>query len=341
MIGIDISDHSVKVVRLANRADHKLLAHCWHEVPTSIMERGVIKDVSQMQQILRAAIERCNIRTDFKDAIVASIPETQSFLRVIDIPQMNEGEISEAVKWEVAQHIPFGLENVYIDWQVIPSGAHSAPGRQEVLVGAAEKKVVDPLVQVFAGLRLDVAALELESQAIVRSLVARELEQRAGLLIVDLGSSATNVVIYDRGTIRFTASLKRGASDLLHPLTTEEASVVSGSPKEVLQFDSEQIAGKLQPAEEELVIEIQGIVEFYNGIASDHEVKEIILTGGGSNLPGFDRAILRYFDNVLIHHGNPWVNILSTHKDMKPPLGLHESVHFSTALGLALRKVIF
>ncbi|MEX1997965.1 MAG: type IV pilus assembly protein PilM [Candidatus Andersenbacteria bacterium] len=340
MIGIDISDRSVKVVRLSNRADHKLLTHCWQEVPLNVIEKGVIKDTKVMQEVLRHALQRCNLSWDSKDAVVASIPETQSFLRVIEIPLMDESEIGEAIQWEVAQHIPFGLENVYIDWQPIHSGKPPTPGRHEVLVGAAEKSVVDPLLHVLATIGLDIAAFELESQAIVRSLVSRELEQHRGLLIVDLGGSATNVVIYDRGTIRFTASLQKGSYSLLHPLTPTEAQAVTGPPKEIVEADRAMLASKLQAVHEELVIEIQGIVEFYNGIDTNHQVKEIILTGGGANLPGFDQAVLKYFDNVLVHRGNPWVNILPPGKDAHPPFGLLEAVHFSTALGLALRAAV-
>jgi len=52
-------------------------------------------------------------------------------LRVIEIPIMNEDEVAEAVQWEVSHHIPFGLENVYIDWQTLQSGHKPAPGRMK------------------------------------------------------------------------------------------------------------------------------------------------------------------------------------------------------------------
>lgn len=340
MIGIDISERSVKIIRLSNKSDHKLLSHCWAEVPEGVVSRGVIQNTDALQHVVAQALHHCNIDRDIDDVVVASIPETQSFLRVIEIPLMDEVEIGEAVKWEVAQHIPFGLENVYIDWQAVERGHPAARGRREVLVGAAEKRVVDPLLRVLAALHLDVAALELESQAIVRVLVSREQRGRSGLLIVDLGGSATNVIIHDHGTTRFTASLQRGAFDVLSSLSAAERNRVTGPPKTTMDEAPDVLAGKLQAPLEQLVIEVQGIVEFYNGIDTEHEVKEILLTGGGANFPGLDRVFLKYFDNVHVHRGNPWVNLLSPRKDTRPPLGLQESVHFSTALGLAFRQVV-
>jgi len=101
-----------------------------------------------------------------------------------------------------------------------------------VLVGAAQKKVVDPLYELLKALDLDLAAFELESQAIVRALISPELSTKQGLLIVDLGASATNVIIHDHGTSRFTASLQKGAGELLAALPPQDRERVSGPPHE-------------------------------------------------------------------------------------------------------------
>lgn len=340
MIGIDISRQSVKVARLSNDTHRRLLAHCWQEVPPGVMERGVVKDVKVMRQVIEAALHQCSISNRTNDTIVASIPETESFLRVIEIPKMDESEVTEAVQWEVAQHIPFGLENVYIDWQPVFSGTGTATDRQEVLVGAAEKRVVDPLFTLLTDIGLDIGAFELESQAIVRALISPELRDKKGLLIVDLGGSATNVVIHDHGTVRFTASLQKGARDFHGALLPDEAKAVTGPPKEKIPADTAVIAQKLQPSFDGLVVEVHGVVEFYTGLDSSHQVNEILLTGGGSNLPGLDQAFLRHFDNVHVQRGNPWVNILPSGKDIDLPMSIQESVHYATALGLALRSVL-
>ncbi len=340
MIGIDISRHSVKIIRLSNTAPLRLLAHCWHTVPNGVMEKGQVKNEKVMRQVIVEALEQCSVQAGARDTIVASIPETESFLRVIEIPHMDESEISEAVQWEVAQHIPFGLENVYLDWQVVVNERNPHNDRQEVLVGAAERRVVDPLYSLLNSLDLDVGALELESQAIVRALISPELRERKGLLVVDLGSSATNVVIHDRGTVRFTASLQKGSHELFGPLAADEIAAVTGAPKELPSDAAGEIAQKLQANFDSLVVEVHGVVEFYTGLDPDNEVNEILLTGGGSNLPGLDQAFLRHFDDVHVQRGNPWVNIIPAGKTARPPMSVRESVHYATAIGLALRAIL-
>jgi type IV pilus assembly protein PilM len=339
MIGIDISDQTIKVVRLSRGHITKLLSHCMHVLPSGIVVNGIVVDSSAMEVEIRKALSSCSAGSA-PDSVIASIPETQSFLRVVEIPTMTEDEIQEAVKWEIAQHIPFGLENVYIDWQPC-SGEHvTRPGHQEVQVGAAQKKVVDVLYGVLHALRLDVAAFELESQAIVRSLISREWRLKQGVLIVDIGSTATNVIVYDQGASRFTASLQRGVVHLTSSLPPDDARGVL----EALHHLPSDLVDRIQPGIisglEQLVKDIKGIVDFYNGIDRDHKVQEIILTGGGSNLPGFDDVFLQQFDDVHIQRGNPWVNILSGASQVRPPLDLQESVRYTTALGLALRNAI-
>jgi type IV pilus assembly protein PilM len=338
MIGVDISDRSVKVVHLAN-SDHQLLGATRQVLPEGAMSKGIIQQLSVVQKTFAVALQECHLKKGFSDAVVASIPETQSFLRVVEIPIMAEDEVTEAIPWEVAQHIPFGLENVYIDWQPLQSGHQASAGRREVLVGAAQKKVIDPLLTLLQSFDLDIAALELESQAIVRALISNELKSQQGLLIIDLGGSATNVVIHDHGALRFTASLLKGANDVRSVLSPQEADIVKNRVGELAPADIERISALLKPREQELAMEVKGITEFYNSIDEQHEVKDIVLTGGGSNLPGLEQVFLQYFENVQIQRGNPWVNVLSRKKELKAPLDPINSARFTTALGLALRPV--
>lgn len=341
MIGIDVSDRSLKLVWLSAGKSRRLLSHCVQDLPAGLMESGVVRDSARMQEAIREGLEVCRVGRNPRDAVIASIPETQSFLRVVEVPTMAEDEVDEAVQWEVAQHIPYGLENVYIDWEPIVSEGHApAQAHQEILVGAAQKKVIDPLYEVFRGLGVDIAAFELESQAMVRALISDDLRHKQGMLLVDLGGASTNVVIHDHGTIRFTASLQKGSDRMRDTLASQEIQMINETPDSIPPAMAQSIEGKLSGMYQELVMEVNGIVEFYNGIDVQHEVREIILAGGGSNFPGLGRAFLRVFDNVHIQRGNPWASVLLGQVDRKAPMSLDQSVRFATALGLALRPIL-
>lgn len=340
MVGIDISDQTIKIVQISDGSKRRLLGRDIHVLPAGLIEHGVVANQSAMEKELRAAFAACRITPSRSTAIV-SIPETQSFLRVIEVPEMTDDEVGEAIKWEIAQHIPFSIDSVYIDWQGLSKNGHIASaGHREVQVGAAQKKVVDPLYSVMMNVGIDVAAFELESQAIVRSLISPTLHEKQGVLIVDFGSTATNVIVHDIGASRFTASLQRGVTEVLTELAPADKMLVMEQlhtmPKELADRIAPHIAAQI----DKLIVDIRGVADFYNSIDANHRVREVILSGGGSNLPGLDTAFLHHFDDIHIQRGNPWVNVLSDKEQLHAPLDPQESARYTTAIGLALRESI-
>lgn len=335
MIGLDISDRSVKVVQLSNDKSRHFIMRGWYEVAEGLIVQGKVQNKEKAVDMLKGVLD--HDRMPGGDNLVVSIPEAQSFLRVVELPRMSEGEISEAVKWEVAQHMPFGLENMYMDWQWISKSNSSSSDRISVLVGASQKEVVDALWGVLASLGRTVVALELEAQAVVRSLITEELKRKKGLLIVDIGSSVTNVIVHDEGSIRYTTTLNKGAEMLLGQLGSRERAEISGPPEEEHKYDRDVVEQRLMPIMDELAVEVMGIEEYYMAQNKAEKAKEILLTGGGANYPGLDRAFSKVFQGAYVQRGNPWVNVLTAETGATLPVRIEESVHYATATGLALR----
>lgn len=335
MIGLDISDQSVKVVQLSNTEPRHFVMRGWYAVQPGLIAQGKVQDAEQAAVMLGKVLERDKVAGG--DALVVSIPEAQSFLQVVELPKMTEEEVSEAVRWEVVQHMPFGLENVYIDWQWISAPGNVESDRMHVLVGAAQRDVVDALWDTLSRLGNPVIALELEAQAIVRSLITEEIRNRKGLMIVDVGGHATNVILYDEGAIRFTGTIQKGEDTFFSQLSEQEKSALRKPPGEEKGYDEKAVEAKLMPILNELMVEVLGIEEYYTAQKGSRKVKEILLTGGGSNYPGLDKAITKVFEDVYAQRGNPWVNILTAEAGATLPVKIEESVHYATAVGLALR----
>lgn len=341
MVGIDISDRSIKVVEVSPGEPAVLRTVCWSPVPSSLIDRGVIKDISGVSAKLEEALVKCSPVAITGKRVVVSIPETQSFVRVIEIPIMPEKEIDEAVQWAVRQHIPFDLEWVYLDWQPLVSSART-PGHQQLLVGAARRDVVDPLMAVLDGLKLSVAALELEAQAVARSLLPmHELDVR-GVLVVDLGATATNVVFYDQGTMRFTTSIQQGGDDLTNVLaqTLHLQPDIAAEKKASIGVGvgDPSITEVLRSAAQQLVVRISQIVRQMMAQADETtHIQAILLAGGSANLPGIMEIFSEVFPGIPVELGNPWTNLEQNGKRVGLTLSTADALHFVTALGLALR----
>lgn len=345
MVGVDISDKSIKVAEVVGRTNPQLRTVCWSALPPNLIRRGVIQDIPTMTATLQEALTKCSPISVSSREVVASIPETQSFVRVLDLPKMTDGETDEAVQWAVRQHIPFDLDRMYLDWQILP-GAQVKENRQQVLVGAVQKDVVDPLLQVLDGTGLRVVALELEAQAIVRSILPPDATDVHGVLVIDMGATSTNVVYFDQGAMKFTASVQVGGDDLTQQLaqklhitpsdaTEKKVLVGLGGGGEVdanaslaLHEAAVDLLRKIERTVREMAAQFQS--------DDDHFVRAILLSGGSANLPGLKSVVAEVFPGIPIEIADPWTNIYFEDKE-KAPLSAQDASHFVTALGLALR----
>ena len=343
MIGLDISDRSVKIIELTDEKIPRLRTACWGSLPPNLMRRGIIRDPVKTVTAIQAIMKNCNPVPLASSAVVASIPETRSFVRVVELPVMSDRETDEAVQWAIRQHIPFDLDRVYLDWQPIINNNPSS-NRRAVLVGAAQKEVIDPLLSVLDSLELRVVGLELEAQAIVRSLLPFDNADIASVLLLDLGATSTNIIYFDQGAMRFTSSLPRGGDDLtrhlmqklhLQPSIAAEKKALVGVAHDA---SDPTIAAALREATLNLVQQIDKTVhEVVSTGVSEHKLNAIVLTGGAANLPGITEVFAEVFPSTAVQFGNPLINLEVDDGNKNAPLSSSDAAHFGTAIGLALR----
>jgi type IV pilus assembly protein PilM len=348
MIGIDISDRSIKLAEVVGRRDPVLRTVGWSPLEQNLMRRGVVQDVEAVTESLRDALTKCSpLPIRGSDAVV-SIPEVQSFVRVLDLPPMKEREVNEAVRWAVRRHIPFDLERVYLGWEPLWVPGENIQKRK-VLVGAAQKDVVDPLLQVLDGLEFNVVALELETQAVLRCLLPRSYREAydiQGVLVVDLGATLTNVMFYDHGAMRFTTSIQWGGDDLTQYLAHDLKLSSAKAAKEKMavgvigEKKNDEVSSAAKSAVMGLVHKIERVMhEMSVQLPSEQRVKMILLSGGGAGLVGLVELFVNVFPGIPVQLGNPWTNLHGEGKERGVKLTKKDALHFTTALGLALREV--
>ena len=339
MIGLDVSDRSIKVIDLAEGPRRRIRTACWSPLPPNLMRRGVIQDSTAVVLSIRQALTQCKGEPLHGSTVVLSIPETQSFVRALDLPVMNKRETDEAVQWAIRQHIPFDLDRVYIDWQPIPTS--SATDRQEILVGAAQRDVIDPLLAVIDEVGLRVVALELEAQAIVRSLLPFDSQTINGIVIVDIGATSTNIIFFDRGSIRFTTSVQRGGDDLTQQLaqTLHIAPQLAAETK-ALASGEERVVATLRESALSLIADLKRVMdEMSTKYSIDGGIRAVLLSGGSASLPGIIELFTEVFPGIPIQVGNPFINLTIDPEKQSAPISQEDAAHFTTAIGLALRNV--
>jgi len=341
--GMDISDRSIKLAQLKRENNEiNLIGYNRTEIPTGIISHGEISKEDELILIIKKSLENVRGKTIRTKSCIVSLPETEAFLRIAQLPIMTKEKLKDAIKWEAEANIPLPLSDIYLDWQII----NKQPTYQNVLLGALPKKLVDSYLRVFKNSGLNPLIFEIESIATARALIKNNFNETP-VLIVDLGSTRTNFIIFNQNSVIFTASLQLGNIILIEAIAkkmdinNEDAKnlkiIVGLNPKQ-----KEAVFTAMEPHLNEIINKINECIDFYQERLStnnhDKQISNIILCGGGANLIGLTDLITAK-TQIETAIGNPWTNILTPDFKKIPELDYNESITYTTALGLALKGV--
>lgn len=338
--GIDISDLSIKIVKLQKRKNllPKLIFFNKYNMEEGIIENGLIKNETALIEILKkimTSIQNPLIKTKYA---VVSMPEQKVFIKIIQLPKLSDIELNQAIKWEAEANIPMSLDEIYLDWQIVPS--LEILNHVDVLITAIPKATAESYSYVLKKAGIIPIAFELESQAISRALIKKTKEP---VMIIDFGLTRTGFLIYSGEIIKFTSTM---------PISGNQINKIISEKLDVDIIQAEKIKFKINLTEKQgieevkkdillivdnLVDKIQETISFYNDYSvheheSSSKISKIILCGGDSNLIG----LVEYISNKL----NIKTELGQIFADVSI-LNQNESLNYATAIGLGLREKFY
>lgn len=207
LFGMEITDASVRLMRMTHH-NQKMRVVCLGvaKIASGAIKGGEIKDEASVVAAIKEVIGK-PLEGKMKGRhVVISLQEDKSFLQTIKMPRLGADDLRAAVVFEAENYIPLPLEKVYLDFEVINNQSLENSPSCEVLVTAFPRESIDLLIGVLNKAGLIPVAMELESQAVLRALsFGRSLE--SPLLIIQVGDTKTNIIIYADNSIRFTFSI--------------------------------------------------------------------------------------------------------------------------------------
>ena len=347
--GLDVSDLSFKIAYVERRGKRfQLHAFGTFPIAEGIVERGEIKQGDALAKTIKKAVEKLGKKLPTR-YVVASLPEEQAFLQVMQLPRMKKEELEHAVRFEAENYIPHAIEKVYLDFQVVQP-FHNHLDHTDVLLAALPRVMIDPYLEALEHAGLSPQALEIESLSLSRALVPQETAPTP-LLLIDFGATRTSFAVFSGYSLRFTASIPVSSRQLTYAVarsmkvkedTAEELKIRHGlegqddnEGKAVFDALSAPLADLAEEIERYLVYYESHTAHQHMG-ANQQRIRRIVLSGGGANLKGFTRFLSQQLKREVLL-GNPWVNILETSLKELPPFPFGESLKYTAALGLALR----
>jgi type IV pilus assembly protein PilM len=347
--GIDISSSSLKIVKLKKKRKGFALASFGEQkIKPGIIERGEVKDEEALIKVIKEGVSKIKGEKLRTKHVVCSLPEERSFLQVIQMPKLKKEELERAVKYEAENHIPLPIDEVYLDSQIIPP-IYNHLDHSDILVIAFPKKVIDPYIYCLKKAGLQPRILELESSAVTRALIKKEVTTYS-LVLVDIGEAETSFIVFAGYSLRFTSAISISSHKFTEAIARDLKVDLEEAEKLKSKYNlknkesqNKKILEILTPLFGELSEEIKKRLDYYRThrlhehLPPDHKgIQKILLCGGGANLKGIDSFLSGQL-KVPVKLGNPWVNILPEPQKETSRLPYNESLRYTVALGLALR----
>ncbi|OGF91457.1 hypothetical protein A3H04_03250 [Candidatus Giovannonibacteria bacterium RIFCSPLOWO2_12_FULL_43_11c] len=340
VLGLDISDRSLKYVELALKNGHLELEKFGSRIiPDGFIKSGEIVNKNALVEYLKLNLE------EFKGREIAlSLPEEKVFVGLVTLPFMPEANIHEVLEVQLEEHIPLSATDAVFDFELIPSSTDSKDHLDVILV-ALPKKLVEDYSDVVKAVGLRPYVFEMETAALVRSILPKDEE--GTIMVMDFGRTRTSFAIVSGGMIRFTSTVSVAGESLdasLAKVFNIDLFSAERLKKErgfVRTKENQEIFNALLPVVSAIKEEIfRHLMYWQNHAEHVHypkgEISRLYLCGGESNLTGLSEY-LSYDLKLPVQIANPWVNISSFEKYI-PAVTANESLSYATALGLALRS---
>ena len=297
LFGLDISSSSVKMLEIvdAGKGAYRVERYVIESLPRDALVDGNISNLEAVAEAVKRGHKKLATRTKH---VAMAVPSGAVITKKIIVPAgLREEELEVQVETEANQYIPFALDEVNLDFQIIgPSPTN--PEEQEVLIAATRKEKVEDRVAVAesAGLKAIVMDVESYAQMAALGLVVKQLPHGGkdqNIAVVDVGANVTNVNVLRNEQSVYTREQAFGGNQL----TQEIVSRYGMSPEEA---ENAKRSGGLpddfqaevqRPFMENVSMEVQRALQFFFTSTSYHQVDHILLAGGSAVIPGLDEVV--------------------------------------------------
>lgn len=338
-IGLDIGSSAVRAVQLSGgRGSYTLDRLGQVLLPPGAVRDGEIVDGDAVVEALQILMSRYK----FKGRKVAlGVANQQVVVRQVDLPALPEDQMRESLPFQVQDYIPIPVDQAQLDFEILEEFANS-DGTQmsRLLLVAAAREMVDRLLEVMRRAKLEPDLLDLDAFALLRALVVPDpaaAQGGSGEMIVNVGSTVTNIVVHSGGVPRFVRILLMGGNGVTESLQNafgigwEQAEAIKSQPQAPGSQEAQLVAERAQ----RFIEEIRGSLDYYRAQGDSIQVQRVVLSGGGAQLPGLPERLAEAV-RLPVDRGHPMQNLQIGKVGLAPEQLAEAEPFLAVAVGLAM-----
>lgn len=342
LLGLDISSSAVKLVELTanGKEGYRVERYTIEVLPKDAVSDGNIANLEGVVDCVKRAWKRLGTSTR---NVAMALPASAVITKKIIAPAgLREDELEALVESEANQYIPFAIEEVNLDFQVI-GPAPAVPDELEVLIAASKKDRVEDRVAVAdaAGLKAVVVDVESLATSAAFELIERQLPEAGKnqiIALIDAGAHVMTLTVMRNGQQVYAREQAFGGNLLTqdiarhYGMNVEDAEIAKRAGNLPEGYETEL----LNPFLENMALEVSRALQFFFTSTQYNHVDHLVLAGGCAVIPGVDEVVAtRTQINTMI--ANPFANMVLSDRVRAKNL-LADASSLMVACGLALRR---
>jgi len=322
-IGLDIGTQSVKCVKLKMNNAIELVSF--------ELEEGQLDPTDVLKKIKH---------TQDADLVNISFCGSSTVIRYVNFLRMNKTELKQALKFEAQKYIPFSLNEVNLDAEILKNDLPE--NKMLVLIAAIKKELIQQRLTTLENVGLKPSIIDIDSIALINAFNFNypkiEVPENKSICLLNIGATISNVNILDNGVPRLSRDIHSAGANFTKKLMDIFELDFKAAEELKINPDPERankIKADIESVLTNLAAEIRTSFDYYESQNSSSVVK-IFLSGGGSKISGLTEMLAISLGIPV----EPW----DAFKQIKIPDGIDAqklknfSGQFNVAVGLALRQ---
>ena len=338
-IGLDIGSSYIKAVKLKESKGGYELELCHlHSLPPELIVDGSIIDSLRLVDSLKEMNKTAGIKA--QNAAISISGHSSVIIKRISLPEMSEEELSESIKFEAEQYVPFDIDDVNLDFQIL--GPKDEPGQMDVILVAVKKDIINEYIQVVKEAGFTPIVVDIDSFALENMYgINYEIEPGKNVALLNIGASTINMSILKGGISVFTRDSSLGSN--LHTEALQREFNISYEFAEKLKrgesvenVSPEDAKAVIESASEEILSEISRSFDYYRSTTVHEDIAEVVLSGGC--------GLIKNFASMITERSGIETKIAQPFKNIRIPnkfdVAYIEEIApmMAVAVGLALRN---
>ena len=339
-LGLDIGSSMVKLAQLKETKKGFALQHfALAPLPPESIVDGALMNPSAIVDTIKGLLQGNKIKS--KEAAI-SISGHSVIIKKISLPQMTEEELQESIQWEAEQYIPFDINDVNIDVQVL--NPHTEGGQMDVLLVAAKSEMINDYAQIVRDAGLTPVVIDVDAFCLQNMFeMAYGFVPGETVALINLGASIVNIVT--SGITAFTRDIGIGGNLLTDEIQKQlnvsyeeaEAYKLGGEPGvDVDTLIPQEVERVIQQVAEQIALEVQRSLDFFSTTSADGAVSKIYVTGGTSKITTILK-VLEQRTGVPVERANPFANIVVDGDNFSEDFLRESGPMAAVAIGLGYR----